>query len=108
MTEHKPRVKLPSTIAPGEVIEVKTMISHPMESGRRKDGEGNTIPRDIIHRFTARFDGAVVFAADWGPAIARNPYLAFSLKVERGGELAMEWEDDQGRTYATTRTLSVG
>ncbi|SDH21687.1 thiosulfate oxidation carrier complex protein SoxZ [Roseospirillum parvum] len=106
MADPTPRVKLPRSFAVGEVIEVKTMITHPMESGRRKDPEGNTIRRNIIHRFSATFNGAPVVAADWAPAIAANPFLAFHLKVDGPGELLMTWEDDSGQTYQTSRTLT--
>ena len=69
-TKPTPRVRVPAKAAAGEMIEIKTLISHEMESGQRKDAKGETIPRKIINKFTASFNGKPVFAADWNPAIS--------------------------------------
>ena len=69
----KPRVKVPSTASKDEVITIKTLISHIMESGLRKDKEGKIIPRMIINKFTAKFNGTKVFEADILPAVSANP-----------------------------------
>src|SRR5690606_40602609 len=68
---------LPSTAKVGEVIEIKTLISHVMETGQRKDQAGNTIPRNIINTFIATFNGKEVFKVDLQPGISANPYMAF-------------------------------
>lgn len=68
-----PRVRMPSTAKAGEVIEVKTLISHEMESGQRKDASGNLIARKIIKQFTATFNGREVMKADWHGAVSANP-----------------------------------
>ena len=73
----KPRVKVPKSAAAGEVITIKTLISHPMESGQRKDGDGNIIPRSIINRFTCEFNGQSVIDVTMEPAISTNPYFEF-------------------------------
>lgn len=107
MAKVKPRVRVPKNAKQGEVIEIKTLISHDMETGRRKGKDGKPIPRKIINRFEARLDGNVVFAADWHPAISANPYMAFFLKAEKSGELAFKWVDDDGTEYTTSEKLSV-
>lgn len=96
MTASKPRVKLPERIQAGEIIEIKALITHVMETGNRKDAEGKTIPRNIIHTFTAHFDGTLIFMAEFGSGISANPYLSFYLKVPGPGELTVSWKDDDG------------
>lgn len=96
MTASKPRVKLPEQAAAGDVIEIKALITHVMETGNRKDSEGRPIPRNIIHTFTAHFAGELVFRAELGPSISANPYLSFYLKVPGPGELRVAWLDDDG------------
>jgi sulfur-oxidizing protein SoxZ len=82
----KPRVKVPSSAAAGEVVTIKTLISHPMESGQRKDKDGNLIPRSIINRFTCDFNGQNVVDVTLEPAISTNPYIEFAAKVDATGE----------------------
>jgi sulfur-oxidizing protein SoxZ len=93
-----PRIKLPDAIKPGDVIEIKTLATHIMETGNRKDPAGKGIPRDIIHSFTATFDGQEVFSAELGSGIAANPYIAFFMKVARPGVLTLTWAEDSGLT----------
>ncbi|MDX2155184.1 MAG: thiosulfate oxidation carrier complex protein SoxZ [Hyphomicrobiaceae bacterium] len=90
----RPRVKLPETIKPGEIIEIKTLISHIMETGQRKDKDGASIPRRIINAFRATFEGREVFRAELHPGTSANPYIVFTMKVERSGELALTWTED--------------
>ena len=82
----KPRVKVPKSASAGETITIKTLISHKMESGQRKDGDGNTIPRSIINRFTAEFNGQMVIDVEMQPAISTNPYFQFEAVVPESGE----------------------
>jgi sulfur-oxidizing protein SoxZ len=91
-----PRIKIPHPVKAGETIEIKTLATHIMETGNRKDAAGNKIPRDIIHTFTATFEGAEVFSAALGSGIAANPYIAFYLKVPGPGTLELTWLDDEG------------
>jgi sulfur-oxidizing protein SoxZ len=107
MTMSKPRVKVPEKIKAGEVIEVKTLISHVMETGNRKDKDGKTIPRNIINTFTATFDGKPVFKAELQPGISANPYLAFFVRVPGNGDLEMTWVDDLGMKQVETLKLTV-
>ena len=83
----KPRIKVPDSAKAGDVIEVKTLISHVMETGQRKDRDGKPIPRNIINTFAATFNGKQVFKADLQPGISANPYIAFHMKVPGPGEL---------------------
>jgi sulfur-oxidizing protein SoxZ len=103
----KPRVKVPDTIKAGEVIEVKTLITHPMETGQRKGADGNLIPRSIVNTLVARFDGAEVFRAELHPGISANPYIAFYLRVPRSGDLEVLWIDDASSKVVEKIRLEV-
>jgi len=103
----KPRVKVPKTAAAGDAITIKTLISHKMESGQRKDGDGNVIPRSIINRFTCDFNGQNVIDVTLEPAISTNPYLEFQAIVPEAGEFTFTWYDDDGSVYETTKTISI-
>lgn len=108
MAKAKPRVKLPKQAAKGEIIEIKTLISHKMESGFRKDSKtGELVPRQIINKFLCTFNGAQVFAADWHPAISANPYMSFAYRAEESGKFVFEWTDDDGSVYSTEKDLTV-
>ncbi len=108
MATPKPRVKVPKTASAGEVVTVKTLISHEMESGQRKDKEGNLIPRSIINRFTCDFNGANVVDFSLDPAISTNPYFEFEAKVDASGEFKFSWYDDDGSVYEETKSITVG
>lgn len=103
----KPKVKVPKTASKGEVITIKTLISHKMESGQRKDKDGNMIPRKIINKFTAEFNGQPVITADMYPAIAANPYFEFSAKVTESGTFNFSWVDDDGSVYTASSDIKV-
>jgi len=107
MADPKPRVKVPKKASKGEVITIKTLISHPMESGQRKDKQGNLIPRQIINKFTCEFDGQVVFSCDLDPAVSANPYLQFSAKVDTSGTFKFIWVDDDGSVYESENKITV-
>ena len=103
-----PRVRMPATAKAGEVIEVKTLISHEMESGQRKDAAGQTIPRKIIKQFAAAFNGKEILATDWHPAISANPYQSFFVRVPETGTFTFTWTDDDGATYTSEQKVTVG
>jgi len=103
----KPRLKVPKEAKKGEVIEIKTLLSHVMETGQRKDAAGNLIPRKIISKFTAEFNGKPVFSADLEPAIAANPYLQFTAKVDESGTFKFSWTDDDGTVTTAEETITV-
>lgn len=108
MASVKPRVKVPASAKKGEVIEIKTLISHKMETGLRKDKKtGKPIPRKIINRFTAKFNGEPVFSMDMEPAVSANPYIKFNMKAEKSGEFEFTWVDDDGKNYTAKKKLAV-
>jgi sulfur-oxidizing protein SoxZ len=98
-------VTVPAEAKRGEVIEVRTLIGHPMETGFRVDGGGARVPRDLIRKLTCRYDGEVVFAAELFPATAANPYVAFHTIATRSGTLTLTWEGDHG--FAQTETVAI-
>jgi sulfur-oxidizing protein SoxZ len=103
----KPRIKIPEQAKVGDIIEVRAIIQHAMETGNRKDAQGQTIPRDIIHTFTAKFAGEVFFEGQFGPGISSNPTMVIPLKVPGPGQLELTWVDDQGVTTVEAVTLNV-
>ena len=103
----KPRIKLPKEAKKGEVIEIKTLIAHVMETGLRKDQDGKVIPRKIINKFTAEFNGKPVFSADIEPAVAANPYMQFTARVEESGTFRFTWVDDDGTVTTAEQPIAV-
>ncbi|PWV74141.1 thiosulfate oxidation carrier complex protein SoxZ [Halomonas sp. A11-A] len=103
-----PRVSLPERFTAGVPGEVRTLISHPMETGLREGSDGETLPRHIIERFTVTLDGETVFAADLHQSISANPYLRFYLAPQEDAELVIEWQDDSGESARYEARLSVG
>lgn len=99
-------ITMPKTARRGEVIEIRTLIAHPMESGFRVDAEGRLQPRDIVRRFFCRYNGELVFSAELFPAVAANPYIAFSTVAQDSGTLTFTWEGDNG--FAQTETVAIG
>lgn len=107
MDNVKPRVRVPKTAKKDEVITIKTLISHPMESGQRKDKDGNTIPRQIINHFTCTFNGEEVVDVKMEPSISTNPYFEFDAKVPESGEFVFTWTDDDGSVYEDKQSIEV-
>ena len=107
MSSVKPRGKVPKKASIDEVIEIKTLIRHPMHSGRMKDPEGQTIPRQIINSFSAKFNGKEVFQMDLEPSISTNPYIVFQYKVKESGKFDFEWLDDNGEKYSISKEMIV-
>jgi sulfur-oxidizing protein SoxZ len=103
----KPRVKVPKSAAPGDVVTLKTLISHEMESGQRKDKDGNVIPRSIINRFTCDFNGQNVIDVALEPAISTNPYFEFDAIVPESGDFKFTWYDDDGSVYEETQSIET-
>lgn len=91
----------------GEPIEVKVLISHPMESGQRRDEAGKPVPRQIIHAFRASYNGVEVLHLDLHPAIAANPFLSFAARAEASGTIELSWEDDAGVKQTETAMVEV-
>lgn len=108
MATAKPRIRVQKTAAPGEVITIKTLISHAMESGQRKNSAGEVIPRMIINKFTCEFEGELVFGVDIEPSLSANPYLEFTAKLPHSGDLVFTWVDDEGTVVTATESVAVG
>ena len=94
MSSIKPRVKVPKEVSIDEIVEIKTLIRHPMHSGRMKDADGQTIPRQIINSFSAKFNGKEIFQMDLEPSISTNPFIVFQYKAKESGKFDFEWIDD--------------
>jgi sulfur-oxidizing protein SoxZ len=103
----KALIRMPGQARKGEAIEIKVLISHPMETGYRRDAMGQLIPRHIVNRFVCRYNGEVVFQAELFPAIAANPFLAFFTVATDSGEVLFQWTDDQGSTQTETVRIAV-
>jgi sulfur-oxidizing protein SoxZ len=107
-TAVKPRIKLDrKEVKAGDIVEVKALVSHVMETGQRKDPQGNTIPRKILNKFTCTVAGKQVFAADFEPAISANPYIQFKFKATESGPVVLTWTDDDGSTIVGEETIKV-
>lgn len=103
----KALIHVPAEVKKGEAFEIKTLISHPMEPGQRRDNTGRLIPRDIINRFVCTYNGVAVFRADLFPAIAANPFITFFTVATESGELVFQWTDDHGATQTETAKITV-
>ncbi len=102
-----PRVRVPREASAGDRVSVRTLISHPMESGQRRDGDGNVIPRQIINRFVCEFNGQTVIDVTLEPAISTNPYFQFDAVVPESGTFQFTWYDDDGSVYEETADIAV-
>jgi sulfur-oxidizing protein SoxZ len=98
-------INVPERARRGEVIEIKTLISHPMETGYRHSQTGAVIPRDIIRLFVCTYNGAEVFRAELHPAIAANPFIVFSTIATESGTLAFTWTGDNG--FSVTESVAI-
>ena len=107
MRPNTPRVKMPSTARVGDIIQIKTKIRHPMETGWRKGGDGKAVSRNRITRFVCSFEGAEVMSADFDSGVAADPYLLFFTKVIGAGTYTFLWEADGGKSFTTAVPLAV-
>lgn len=98
-------LNLPKTALRGEVIEIRSLIAHPMDSGFQIDSQGRKVPRNIIQRFACRYNGELVFSAELFSAIAANPYIVFYTVATESGTLEFEWQGDQG--FAQTERVAI-
>lgn len=101
------RITLPARARRGETVEVQWLIAHPMETGHRADDQGRVVPRDIISRFECRYLDQPVISLDLFPAIAANPYCAFTLVAQKSGLVSFRWTGDNGFEQVETRMLAV-
>lgn len=100
-------INVPARARRGEVIEIRTLIRHPMETGFRPGADGRIQPRDIIQHFSCRYNGELVFSAELYSAVAANPYIAFHTVATESGTLSFHWEGDNGFTQTETAKISV-
>lgn len=103
----RPRIRLPRSARAGESVLVKTLVNHEMESGQRRDDAGDRVPRRIINRFTASYNGRPVIDMDLEPAISANPYIEFEAIVDGPGEFHFAWHDDNGTVYEHRQEMAV-
>lgn len=101
-------VKLPASARRDEIIEIKALVAHPMETGFRHTQYGVRIPRNIITNFACTYNGAEIFRAEFYPAIAANPYLAFTTLAIESGTIACTWTGDNGYSLTESATVTVG
>jgi len=100
-------ISVPPRARRGDIIEIKTLISHPMESGYRVGTNGSLIPRDIIRLFTCAYDGEEIFRAELSPAIAANPFLSFFMMVTESSTITFRWTGDNGFEATETAAITV-
>jgi sulfur-oxidizing protein SoxZ len=100
-------INVPKKAKRGDVIEIKTLMSHIMETGFRHTSAGELVPRDIITSFVCRYNGAEIFRADLFPAIAANPYVSFFTVAKENGKFEFEWTGDNGFSETASAAITV-
>lgn len=100
-------INIPTTARRGEIVEIRTLVQHPMETGFRPLANGSLVPRHIISKFECIYDGETVFAAELHPAIAANPFIAFKTIATNSGELLFRWTQDTGEIREERATITV-
>jgi sulfur-oxidizing protein SoxZ len=100
-------INVPAKAKRGEIIEIKTLMSHIMETGYRRTATGEIIPRDIITSFSCRYNGVEIFRADLFPAIAANPFITFTTVATESGKFEFEWIGDRGFTETASTSIAV-
>ena len=100
-------INVPPRARRGEIIEIKTLMSHVMETGYRRTASGETIPRNIITNFVCRYNGVEIFRAELFPAIAANPFITFFTVATESGKFEFEWIGDQGFAETASATIAV-
>jgi len=100
-------INVPPKARRGEIIEIKTLISHVMETGFRRTQLGVVIPRNIIRRFVCTYNGTEVFRADLHPAISANPFIVFSTVATESGTLSFQWTGDNGFSVTESADITV-
>ncbi len=101
----RPLINVPAKVKRGQVFEIKTLISHIMETGFRYTTTGQRIPRDIITFFSCSYNGEEIFSADFYPAVSANPFLTFYTVATESGTLEFKWIGDNG--FSETASVPV-
>ena len=108
MSTVKPRIKLDKKEAKkGDLVEVKALVSHIMETGQRKSADGKVIPRKILNKFSCTVNGKEVFSADFEPAVSANPYIQFKFRAQESGPVILTWTDDDGTKIVGQDSITV-
>jgi sulfur-oxidizing protein SoxZ len=100
-------INVPKKARRGDIIEIKTLMSHIMETGFRHTSAGEAVARDIITSFVCRYNGTEIFRADLFPAIAANPYLSFFTVAKESGKFEFEWIGDNGFSETASAAITV-
>ena len=95
----RPLINIPKRVRRGEIFDIRILISHPMESGQRRDEYGRQVPRDIVHSFFCSYGGEEVFRAELFAAISANPFFAFAVRAVDSGPITLAWTDDNGASH---------
>jgi sulfur-oxidizing protein SoxZ len=105
----KPKVRGPrKPVAKGEIVQFKTLIKHPMESGLRKNKDtGQNVPAHFINSVVVEYGGKTVINAVWTGAISKNPFFSFSLKANAAGPVSVTWKDNQGKEFKAKADMKV-
>ena len=100
-------VTVPKSAARGDIIEIRTLIAHPMETGYRTGDGGAPLPRNVIRRFTCSYEGDEIFAAELYPAVSANPLIGFFTVATVSGTLTFTWEGDNGFRQVESASITV-
>ena len=101
------KVQVPPTVKRGEAFEVRVLVQHPMETGFRRNLDGQSIPTNIVDKLACRLGGREIFSAELGTGISANPYIVFFATADASGELVVEWSDDRGEKGRVTTMVTV-
>ena len=99
-------MRIRATAKDGGMVNVKVLMAHEMETGQRKDANGALVPAHFIRSITATCQGRVVLSGQWGPAVAKNPFLEFNFKGQKGDKVSVTWEDNKGESRTDEATIN--
>ncbi len=100
-------VNAPKTAKRGEIVEIKALILHPMETGFRPGTNGTIVPRNIIELFTATWNGTEIFRMEMSPAVAVNPFVTFYARATDSGTIGLRWSGDEGLLVEESVAIAV-
>lgn len=103
----KAHISVPQQAKKGDIIPIKILIRHRMETGYRVDPKGRPIARDIVKRLEVRYAGAQIFAMDFTQGVAANPFVFFHTRAIETGDMVFEWQVQDGHVETMRRTLTV-
>ena len=103
----KPKIKVPKSAKKGQAFQIKTLVSHKMETGNRKGKDGKKIPRLILNQMVCKFNGTEVFSTTMHPSVSANPYVTFYASCNESGKFEFTWTDDAGKNVSATKEIKV-